>query len=58
MNTGEKNPFFGKSHTETSIEKMRKAKAGEKNPFFGKSHTEATKRKLRKPKTRGGDRKV
>ena len=44
INSGEKNPFFGKKHTESTIKKMRDNKLGEKNPFHGKHHTETSKR--------------
>ncbi len=44
MNTGEKNPFFGKRHSESTIKKMSDGKKGEKNPFHGKHHTEASRR--------------
>lgn len=45
---GEKNPFFGKSHSvETKEIVSQKARqrdlSGERNPFYGKLHTEATK---------------
>lgn len=38
----------GFKHSETSKEKMRKAKLGEKNPNFGKHKSEETKEKMRK----------
>lgn len=43
---GEKNPFYGKHHTEEAKEKDRKAHTGiydgENNPFYGKKHSEET----------------
>jgi len=60
--SGEKNPFYGKKHTEESKRKMRgrivsretrkklsdaqKGKTGEKNGFYGKKHSEESKLKL------------
>ena len=44
INTGEKNPFFGKKHSESTIKKMSNIKQGEKNPFHGKHHTKESKK--------------
>ena len=48
---GEKNPFYGKIHSENVInilkEKLTGKHIGNKNPFYGKSHTEEVKTKLR-----------
>jgi hypothetical protein len=48
--SGEKNPFYGKTHSEESKRKMSDAKvgtqAGEDNPFYGKTHTEESLRKM------------
>lgn len=48
--SGEKNPFYGKAHSEESKRKMSEAtvgkQAGEKNPFYGKTHSEESKRKI------------
>jgi len=48
---GEKNPFFGKTHSSKTIEIIRKAniglQAGEKNPMYGKTHTEEVKQQSR-----------
>lgn len=48
---GEDNPFYGKSHTEKSKEKMIEAHkglhVGEKNPMYGEQHTEETRKKMR-----------
>ncbi|HEA46424.1 MAG TPA: DUF559 domain-containing protein [Candidatus Pacearchaeota archaeon] len=46
---GEKNPMFGKHHSEKTRQKMSEAskpRNGEKNPFFGKKHSEETKKKI------------
>jgi group I intron endonuclease len=42
---GDKNPRFGKPHSETSLQKMRDKKKGKNNPMYGthKQHTEITK---------------
>jgi hypothetical protein len=50
-NTGEKNAFFGKRHSEETKQKLRNAAlkqmAEQKNPMLGKQHSEETKRKIR-----------
>lgn len=46
--SGENNPFFGKKHTDESLEKQKIAKKGNKNPFHGKKHTEKRNDDLRK----------
>lgn len=56
---GEKNPFFGKRHTNKTkcqISQTRKGKyGGERNPFYGKKHTETTRKIMsQKKKERGG----
>ena len=48
---GEKNPMFGKHHSEDARLKMREAHSnidisGEKHPMFGKHHSEETRRKM------------
>ena len=60
--TGNKNPFFGKKHTDETKEKISRkgcklsdahkqkissALRGNNNPFFGKNHTKKTKQKLK-----------
>jgi hypothetical protein len=60
--SGSKNGFYGKKHTEKTLQKLRKPKSeatkkkmsekaklrvGNKNPFYGKCHTEESKRKMR-----------
>ena len=54
---GEKNPFFGKHHSEEQKQKWRETRKGKntgcKNPMFGKHHSEEQKKKwseLRKGK--------
>ena len=44
---GKNNPFYGKKHSEKSIQKMIAAKLGKNNPMYGKHHSEETKQKLR-----------
>ena len=58
---GDKNPFYGKKHTEETKKKMSDARAdtnpnlsrdvsGTKNPFYGKKHTVETKELMREAK--------
>lgn len=42
---GEKNPMYGKHHTEETKKKQSDAQNGEKNHNWGKHHTEETKAK-------------
>jgi len=46
---GEKNNFFGKTHSEEAKQKLSesgKERIGEKNGFFGKTHSEEAKQKI------------
>lgn len=47
---GDKNPFYGKKHTDETkkiiSEKNKGLMSGDKNPFFGKTHNEETKNKI------------
>ena len=46
---GEKNSFFGKTHSEEAKQKigeLAKERIGEKNSFFGKTHSEEAKQKI------------
>jgi hypothetical protein len=48
---GEKNPMFGKKHTEASIERIKQntpVRTGIDNYMFGKHHTDEAKTKIRK----------
>lgn len=45
-NLGERNPQFGKTHSEEWKSTLSERMVGENNPFFGKTHTEETKRLL------------
>jgi len=48
--TGEKNPFYGKTHSKETMKKILETRGsykGENNPFFGKTHSEKTREKLR-----------
>lgn len=45
---GENNPFFGRTHTEESLNSMRESHSGEKNSNFGVKFTEDHKRKIGK----------
>lgn len=46
--SGNKNHFFGRSHSEETKLKISKAKAGIQGPWLGKPRTEETKRKISK----------
>lgn len=51
---GDKNPFYGKHHTEESRQKIKDNHPdfkGEKHPMYGKHHTEEAKQKMKKPKS-------
>jgi group I intron endonuclease len=46
---GEKNPFFGRQHTESTKAVLRASSMqlkGERNPFFGKTHSDETKKRI------------
>ena len=43
---GEKNPNYGKHHTEETRKKLSQANKGENNPMYGKTHTENTRKKM------------
>ena len=47
---GDKNPFYGKQHTEESRKKMSESHkgmlVGESHPFYGKHHTEESRKKM------------
>ena len=47
---GEENPFYGKSHTDSSKEKMSETHKGiydgDKNPMYGKQHSKETREKM------------
>jgi hypothetical protein len=45
---GEKNPFFGKKHTEEIRKKISENQSGKNNHFFGKNHTEEVKKRISK----------
>jgi group I intron endonuclease len=45
--TGEKHPFFGKTHSDETKIKMIESQTGEKHHMFGKTHSDETKRKIR-----------
>lgn len=44
---GEKNPFWGKKHTEETKQKLSEGVSGERHHFYGKSHSEETKQKMK-----------
>jgi len=43
---GEENPFYGKHHSEESLQKMRDALRGRKSPMLGRHHSEESKAKM------------
>jgi group I intron endonuclease len=47
---GENNPFYGRTHSEETIIKIKETLVGkmdgEKNPFYGKQHSEESRRKI------------
>ena len=43
---GEKNPFYGKHHSEETKKKMSEKMRGENSPFYGKHLSEETKKKM------------
>jgi predicted DNA-binding protein YlxM (UPF0122 family) len=45
---GEKNPMYGRCHTEETKRKLSEARKGEKNPMYGKHLSEETKKKISK----------
>jgi group I intron endonuclease len=42
INTGERNPFFGKTHTEETRYKMSESNSGKNHLMYGKNHSEET----------------
>tara|TARA_S200002703_G_C3758018_1_gene233286 strand:- start:56 stop:1033 length:978 start_codon:yes stop_codon:yes gene_type:complete len=50
LKKGEKNPFYGKEHTQENKDKQSKIMKGryigEKNPFYGKTHSDETKENI------------
>ena len=52
--SGENNPFYGKTHSEESISKIldnRRTYDGQNNPFYGKKHDKIAIAKMRKPRS-------
>lgn len=47
---GEKNPFYGKSHTEETKARISAAKKGKPGTWVGRKHSEETKQKMREAK--------
>ena len=47
---GEKNPFYGRHHTEETKKKLSEANKGKQlgkdNPFYGKTHSEESKKRI------------
>lgn len=55
---GDKNPFFGKKHSNETKEKISNSRigkySGSNNPFFGKKHSEETRRKISEARRNNG----
>ncbi len=49
--TGEKNPFYGKKHSEETKEKIRLANTGENHPYYGKKRPKEVGEKISASKT-------
>lgn len=49
--SGNKNPMYGKHHSEETKKKLSCHLCGEKNPFYGKKHTEETRRIISEGRT-------
>jgi len=47
---GEKNPFYGKTHSEESKAKISASKKGKPGTWVGRKHSEETKQKMREAK--------
>jgi len=43
---GSENPFYGRKHSEESLQKMRSLQKGENNGFYGKTHSAETIQRL------------
>lgn len=52
---GEKNPFYGKHHSEEAKRKMSESTKGEKSVWFGRKHTPETIQKLKEINTGEGN---
>jgi len=48
LQAGEKNPFFGKFHSDETRKRLSEVNLGENHPFFGKKHSDETKQKMSK----------
>jgi len=47
VHVGDKSPWFGKTFSEETKQRMSLEKTGENNPWFGKTHSEETKNLMR-----------
>lgn len=48
-NSGQNSQWWGKHHTEETLQKISECKKGKKNPFYGKTHTAEARRKMGDP---------
>lgn len=50
--SGDKNPFYGRSHSEETLRILREkcAMYGEDNPFYGRSHSEESRKRISESK--------
>jgi group I intron endonuclease len=57
--SGNKNPFYGKKHTQKTIDELKKIDhSGSKNAMFGKKHSNTMKEKSRQTKIKNGSVKI
>jgi group I intron endonuclease len=55
INKGDKNPFYGKKHTEEVKEEHSKRVSGSNHPMFGKTHSPDTIKKIRENRSKSVD---
>ena len=55
INTGEKNPFFGKKHTQEVRDKHSDLVIGEKHPMFNRKHSDEVIEKIKINRSKGID---
>ena len=58
INVGEKNPMWGKTHTDEIKESHSKRVSGVNHPMFGKKHNESTKELIRESRSKSVDQEL